>query len=167
MTPKFAAMQGAQGSEFYPSTNLRANGEHGGGPCDKNVKPIPVASRGGVGHQGRDRMAHRAPMGGGRPGTGNPASRGASPVGSFSSESRVPGHGGSPQHKGGAGDAQFGKPGQAGVPGGHKGAGPAGPGNTSGLAYRRIAGRFKRASMGARPTGGGGKYGNPPVSPQT
>jgi len=164
MTPKFAAMQGAPGSEFYPSAKLRANGEHGGGPCDKNVKPIPIASRGGVGHQGRDRIAHRAPMGGGRTGTGNPASRGA---GAFDAESRIPGHGGSPQHKGGAGDAQFGKPGQAGVPGGHQGAGPAGPGNTSGLAYRRIAGRFKRASMGARPTGGGGKYGNPPVRTQT
>jgi hypothetical protein len=40
-------------------------------------------------------------------------------------------------------------------------------GNTSGKAYRMIAGRFKRAAMGAKPSGGGGKYGSPPVTSNT
>jgi len=129
---------------------------------------VPVPQRGGTGTNGRDKVFVKAGMGGARSGSGNPASRGGTPV-NFQPDKRVPGHGGSPQHRGGAGTgAQFGKPGQKGVPGGNPTNGPAGAGNTSGLAYRRIAGRFKRAAMGARPTGGNsGKYGSPPVSSNT
>jgi hypothetical protein len=170
-SPKWAAMTSPQGSMISPGNDSRhnlADPNQGGSPLGGSAqKRIPQAQRGGVGHQGRDRVHVRAGVGGGRGSTGNPASRGA---GSFQPEARIPGHGGSPQHRGGAGSgAQFGKPGQAGVPGGNPTQPPAGPGNTSGRSYRLIAGRFKRAAMGAKAGQNdmGGKYGSAPVTANT
>lgn len=138
----------------------------GGSPLGGARKKVPPAQRGGFGHQGQ-RVVSRAPMGGGRSGSGNPASRGGSSIGSMSPQARIPGHGGSPQKGNLQVPRQFGKPGQAGVPGGKPTQPPPGPGNTSGRSYALIAGRFKRAAMGAKPSGGGGKYGAPPVSSNT
>jgi hypothetical protein len=140
---------------------------HGGSPRDAG-KNMPLGQRGGFTQNGRDKVVVRASMSGARGGSGNPASRGGARIGSMQPEARIPGHGGSPQHKGGAGSgADFGRPGQKGVPGGKPTHGPAGAGNTQGLAYRRIAGRFKRAAMGAKATSDSGKYGSPPVSANT
>lgn len=148
----------------------------GGSPIGgQGVKRVPIGQRGGFQHQGRDKVAVRAQMSGARSGSGNPASRGGTP-GSFRPDTRVSGHGGSPQ----AADALGGNlglrggslsHGQEGVPGGHQTGVPAKlqqAGNTSGLAYRRIAGRFKRAAMGAKATSSdSGKYGSPPVTANT
>jgi len=153
-----------------------ADANRGGSPrgqAGASQSRVPVPQRGGTGTNGRDKVFVSAGMGGARSGSGNPASRGGfsgqARGGNFQPEARVSGHGGSPQHRGGAGTgAQFGRPGQKGVPGGQPTHGPAGAGNTNGTAYRRIAGRFKRAAMGARPTSSNsGKYGSPPVSANT
>lgn len=155
--------------------NLKDDNKGGSprGQSGQSQSRVPVPQRGGTGTNGRDKVFVRAGMSGARSGSGNPASRGGfrgqARGGATPSETRIPGHGGSPQHRGGAGSgAQYGKPGQKGVPGGRPTHGPAGAGNTSGLAYRRIAGRFKRAAMGAKPTSSNsGKYGSPPVSANT
>ena len=141
-------------------------GQTGGAQAGASRGGTPIGKRGGFGQQGRDKVYVKAQMGGGRSGSGNPASRGGTP-GSFKPEERIAGHGGSPQVKSMTVARQYGKPGQAGVPGGKPTQPPPGAGNTSGLAYRRIAGRFKRAAMGARPTSSSGKYGSPPVTSNT
>lgn len=147
------------------------DGNGGGGPRQQ-VRRVSPAQRGSFGHNGQ-RVHVQAAMGGARGGRDNPASRGGfngqARGGAFRPEKRVPGHGGSPQHRGGAGSGyQFGRPGQAGVPGGADTNGPAGPGNTSGRSYRLIAGRFKRAAMGAKGNqGSSGSYGSAPVSSNT
>jgi hypothetical protein len=107
-------------------------------------------------------------MSGARSGSGNPASRGDTPT-HFNSESRIPGHGGSPQNRGGAGTGRnFGVSGQKNVPTGKASNPQPGRGNTDGTAYRRIAGRFQRAAMGAKATSSNdGKYGSPPVTANT
>ena len=146
----------------------------GGSPLGgQDKKRIPTAQRGGFGHNGRDRVAVRASMPSGRSGTGNPAQRGGA-VGSFPSQSRIPGHGGSPQ-TGKTGqranfDGGFGaKPhGQSGVPSYPHAAPTPKAGNLGGLAAKRVVGRFKRAAMGARPTDSeSGKWGSPPVTSNT
>lgn len=140
----------------------------GGSP--RNVgKNIPTPQRGGFGQNGRDKVTGGTGMSGGRSGSGNPASRGGTRIGSMQPETRIPGHGGSPQHKGGAGSGRnFGVSGQQGVPSGRHSDPRPGAGNTSGTSYRMIAGRFKRAAMGAKPTSGSdGKYGGSPVTANT
>ena len=140
----------------------------GGSP--RNVgKNIPGPQRGGFGQNGRDKITIRAGMSGARSGSGNPASRGGANIGSMRPEARIPGHGGSPQHKGGAGSGRnFGVSGQKGLPSGRHANPQPGAGNTSGTSFRMIAGRFKRAAMGAKPTSSNsGKYGSPPVSANT
>jgi len=84
-------------------------------------------------------------------------------------ETQIPKHGGSPQGASRMATAhQFGKSGQQGVPSySHANPKPA-AGNTSGRSYRLIAGRFKRAAMGARSSQGStGKYGAAPVTANT
>lgn len=180
MTAKWPAMQHPKGSKL---DNERSHGHadpNGGGgpaaPVVRNAKRIPTASRGGVGHQGRDRMAVRTPGLAGRSGSGNPASRGRlSPVGrqSFPSETRVPGHGGSPQVRDSldtvSGRGGFGNSGQRNVPGVRTDPKP-GAGNASGKMFRRIAGRFNNRSKGSRNTDTGvkGSYGDrAPVTANT
>lgn len=142
---------------------------NGGGGPRHMPKKIPHKQRGGVGQHGQKVYGH-ASMGGGRSGTGNPASRSGS-VGNFPSESRIPGHGGSPQHRGNMPTGPRGGFGQqeqnrvSAVP--HANPTP-GPGNTSGTAYKRIAGRFNRKSMGASGNQeSSGSYGGAPVTSNT
>jgi hypothetical protein len=170
MKPKFPAIN--KGMIDIPGNDSRHNQtdlNQGGSP--RNVqKRVPPAQRGGFGHQGQ-RVHVQAGMGGARGGTGNPATRGGQSIGSMSPEKNVPGHGGSPAGKNPGLRSNlssgFGQSGQSGVPN----YGPANPqpssGNTSGRSYRLIAGRFKRAAMGAQPSTGSGKYGSPPVSSNT
>lgn len=148
----------------------------GGGPAApvvRNAKRVPDAHRGGP-YQPGQRQYASASIHGGRGSAGNPASRGnVSPVGrqSSPSETRVPGHGGSPQmrtnipppaHRGG-----FGHSGQVGVPGVRTNPQP-GAGNTAGRMSTRIAGRFKNNTKGARATGTVGNYGDrAPISANT
>jgi len=139
-----------------------------GGSPRPGDRRVPPAIRGGVGHNGRDIVAQRASMGGGRSGSGNPATRGRQ-VTHETAQTRIPGHGGSAQGAERFPAAhQFGKSGQQGLPSGpHANPKPT-AGNTSGRSYRLIAGRFKRAAMGARASQGStGKYGSPPISANT
>lgn len=171
MQPRFPAV----GRIDIPGNDSRHNftdPNQGGGPFGgAGTKRVPPAQRGGFAHQGQ-RVHVKAKMPTGRGSSGNPASRGGfrgqARGGAFQPESRIRSHGGSPQHRGGAGTgADFGRPGQSGVPGGNPTQARPGAGNTSGRSYQLIAGRFKRAAMGARPTGNSGKYGSPPVSSNT
>lgn len=146
----------------------------GGGPRHQPNR-IPPKQRGGFGQHGQKRTV-TASMGGGRSGSGNPASRGGFPGeargGSMQPESRIPGHGGSPQHRDsmppgrGAGFGGQGNQGQSDYPNSNP---QPGAGNTGGRSYKLIAGRFKRSAMGAK--GGGsemsGAYGGAPVSSNT
>lgn len=148
----------------------------GGGPRGgAGTKKITPAQRGSFGHNGQ-RVHVKAGMGGARGGTGNPASRGGfrgqARGGSFNPEQRNPGHGGSVQTRSSipapANRGGFGQSGQSGVPN----YGPSGPqpsaGNTSGRSYQLIAGRFKRAAMGASGNqGSSGSYGSAPVTSNT
>jgi hypothetical protein len=175
------APKGAMISPGNDDRHNRVDANRGGSPLGKDGrasfasdKKVPIASRGGFGHQGRDRVAVRAGMSGARGASGNPASRGGfsgqARGGAFKPEARISGHGGSPQHRGGAGSGTgFGTPGQTGVPGGNPTQPRPGAGNTGGLAAKRVIGRFKRQAMGAQPTGGesAGKYGAPPVTANT
>ena len=147
----------------------QTDSNQGGSPLGgTGTKRVPTAQRGGFQQQGRDKVYQRAKMSGGRSGAGNPASRDGASIGSMQPHSRIPGHGGSPQHRGGAGTGRdFGRNGQQGLPNYGPTLPQPGAGNTSGTTYRQIAGRFKRKAMGARPTGDSGKYGSPPVSTNT
>lgn len=167
--PRWPAMH-SPGMIDVPGNDSRHNltdANKGGSP--RNVsKSVPTAQRGGFGQNGRDKVVVKAGMAGGRAGAGNPASRGGTPNG-INSEARIPGHGGSPQHRGGAGTGRnFGVSGQQSVPTGKASNPQPGAGNTSGTSYRMIAGRFQRAAMGAKPTSSNsGKYGGAPVTSNT
>jgi hypothetical protein len=164
-------MTAPQGAMISPGNDSRHNltdDNHGGSPRGGfGTKKVAPAQRGGFGHNGRDIVAQRAKMTGGRSGSGNPASRGGS-VQHETAQTQVRGHGGSPQGASRMATAhQFGKSGQQGVPTGRAANPQPSSGNTSGRSYRLIAGRFKRAAMGARATGGRGSYGGNPVSANT
>lgn len=163
MQPKYQAMD-------IPGNDSKHNfaDPNGGGGPRQLQKRIPPNQKGGFGHNGRDIVAQRASMGGGRSGSGNPASRAGS-VGSFQPDASISGHGGSPQTRGGAGTGRnFGNSGQSGVPTGPASNPQPGAGNTSGKSYRMIAGRFKRAAMGAKGNqGSSGSYGGSPVTTNT
>jgi hypothetical protein len=155
----------------------------GGGPRGTSTR-IPPKSRGSFGTHGQKNYSGGT-MGGGRSGTGNPAGRGGfrgeAQGGSFHPESRIPGHGGSPQRgdtmepsRGGG----MGKPAHG--PGMVNRHAPArvsqynqahpriGTGNTAGTASRRVQGHFNRKSMGAKGnTGMKGAYGGTPVTANT
>src|SRR5215467_12586320 len=97
--PAFASPKGAK------LDNDKSHGftdpNSGGGPAapvKRNFKPVPNAHRGGPYQPGQKQYAN-ASIRGTRGTSGNPANRGnVPPVGrqSFPSETRVPGHGGSP-----------------------------------------------------------------------
>ena len=140
----------------------------GGGPAApvvRNAKQVSNAHRGGP-YQSGQRQYSNTNIHGGRGGSGNPASRGGMPsVGrqSFPSETRVPGHGGSPQTRTNipppAGRGGFGHSGQIGVPGVRTNPQP-GAGNMSGRMAKRITGRFNNKSKGVTGTGKVGSYGD-------
>ena len=148
--------------------NLKDDNQGGSPRGGTGAKRVPMAQRGGFQQQGRDKVYQRAQMGRDRSGSGNPASRGGASIGSMQPHTRIPGHGGSPQHRGGAGTGRnFGRSGQQGVPSYSHASPQPGRGNTSGTTYRQISGRFTRKAMGARPTGDAGKYGSAPVTTNT
>lgn len=149
---------------------------NGGGGSRHNPARVPPKQRGGFGHHGQ-KVSGRAVMTRGRGGTGNPASRGGftgeARGGSMRPDQRVPGHGGSPQHRGGADQrtrgAAFGGQGNEGLSD-YPNANPQpGAGNLAGRSQRLIAGRFKRAAMGAKGSGSDmkGAYGGAPVTANT
>lgn len=190
--PAMATYKGFNGAQ--PKGSLLHNDDShgfpdlngGGGPSGVRNKPsIGMRDRTGAGTKanGRD-PAPTTPMGG-RSGSGNPASRGGFPGeargGAFNPETRVPGHGGSPQHREREIPGDFHKRGGVGavgqefVPGGRKsnvgrmGGGSLTAGNTGGLAAKRVIGRFKRGAMGAQASGAEsrGSYGSRPVTANT
>lgn len=170
MPAKWPAMMSPKGSMIAGNDNRHnlADDNAGGSPRGgKGTKSIPAAQRGGFGHQGRDIVAQRASMGGGRSGSGNPASRGGS-VGNFQPDRRVAGHGGSPQGAQRMPNAHgFGKSGQSGVPSYPHANPKPGPGNIAGRTAKLIAGRFNRKAQGAAATKEKGRYGGNPVNTNT
>ena len=169
MHPRFPAIAGQMDVPGNDSKHNKLDPNSGGGPRH-NPAHIPPAKRGGTGHNGRD-ISPRASMSGGRSGSGNPASRAGS-VGSFDPEANIGGHGGSPAGKS-AGlrsnvGGGFGQSGQRGVPSGSHADPQPGQGNTSGRSYQMIAGRFKRAAMGAKASQGStGNWRGGPVTQNT
>lgn len=166
MAAKWSAMQMPKGARIdNEGSHNFTDPNSGGGPggtLKHNVKRVPDAHKGGPYQPGQKQYASTS-IRGTKGSTGNPASRGGMPsVGrqSFPSETRVPGHGGSPQHRGGTGMArQFGSSGQVGVPGVRTNPKP-GVGNVGGRMAKRITGRFNNSSKGKRATGTVGSYGD-------
>lgn len=196
MPAKFPVTQAPKGSLLHNDDGIfgnmnRPDMNRGGGPHGMRNKPrVTQSQRTGAGSRanGRNNLPAK-PSGATHARAGNPASRGGSNAeargrgAGVASESRVPNHGGSPQHREREIPGDFhkrggvGARGQDSVPGGRSanvsrnvsGAGPTGSGNTSGKAYNLIAGRFKRAAMGARATSGEsrGAYGGAPITANT
>lgn len=139
----------------------------GGGPTLRTRKKVAPAVRGGFGQHGQKRFV-KAPMGGGKSGTGNPAKRGGSPV-NMNPDTRNPNKGGGVQVRDTmdtvAGRGGFGNSGQVGVPGVRTNPSP-GAGNAGGRMAQRVTGRFNNKSKGSRAGSTapqGGKWGGPPV----
>ncbi len=138
----------------------------GGGPAApvvRNAKPIPPAHRGGP-YQSGQRQYARTSIHGGRGGSDNPATRGGFPV-HMTPDTRVPGHGGSPQTRSNIpppqGRGGFGHSGKTGTVNQYGNANPQpGAGNMSGRMAKRITGRFNNRSKGAKATGTVGSYGD-------
>lgn len=190
MAPKFPAMKqynggAAKGSLLHNDDSIfdrmnRPDMNRGGGPSGRSQSVSP-RQRTGAGTRANGRDPAPSVSLGGRSGSGMPsASYRSEGRDSSTAETRVPGHGGSPQHREREIPGDFHKRGGVGaygqefVPGGRKsdtsrmGGGVTTAGNTSGRAQRLIAGRFKRAAMGARSTGGeSGRYGAAPVTANT
>ena len=179
MNARWPAMQHPKGSKLDNEKSHGHRDPNGGGgpasPVNRNFKPIPTAMRGGMGHQGRDRMASHLPAGHPKSTHPNPAGRGSMPsVGrqSFPSETRNPGHGGAVQERSNISAPRgggFGKSGQVDVPGVRSNPTP-GAGNTSGKMFRRISHHFNNRSKGPRNTDTGtkGSYGDrAPVTANT
>lgn len=169
-SPRFPVFK-PKGAIDIPGNDDRHNFQDpnsGGGPRSM-PKPVPGSARGGFGHKGQ-RVHVRAQMPRGRGPAGNPASRGSQP-GAMRPDQRISGHGGSAQTgarmPGFQARGGMGASGQSDLPSYPKSSPQPSAGNTSGRSYRLIAGRFKRAAMGAKPTGDGGKYGSNPVSANT
>lgn len=171
---------GPKGAMINPSNDFNHNQvdptNRSGGPRYGQEKRIPSGHRGGFGQHGQ-KVYNRAQMPSGRSGSANPAGRGGASIGAFTPDRAIPNHGGSPQH----GDRMQSKPRGGGfgvpphenahAPGKVRNYAPANPqpsaGNTSGRSYRLIAGRFKRAAMGAKANAPSGKYGSPPIDTNT
>ena len=191
MPPKFPAMKGYNGGapkgsllhnddSIFGSKN-RPDLNSGGGPSGRAAS-VPTRGRTGAGTSANGRDPAPSTSLSGRGGSGMPSapfrSEGRD---SSTAETRVPSHGGSPQHREREIPGDFHKRGGVGahgqefVPGGRQsdtsrmGGGVTTAGNTSGRAQRLIAGRFKRAAMGARSSGGDsrGQYGSQPVTSGT
>lgn len=176
MAAKWPAMTGPKGSKLDNDMSHGFTDPNSGGgpaaPVVRNAKPIPPASRGGP-YQSGQRQYSRTNMHGGRGSAGNPAGRGGMPsVGrqSFPSETRVPGHGGSPQTRSNipppSGRGGFGHSGQVGVPTVATNPKP-GAGNMAGRMAKRITGRFNNKSKGAKSTGVIGDYGRNAITANT
>lgn len=141
----------------------------GGGPAapvKRNFKPIPPAHRGGP-YQSGQRQYTNTSIRGTKSSASNPASRGGMPsVGrqSTPSETRVPGHGGSPQTRSNipppSGRGGFGHHGQGNLPSYPHGRPQPSAGNVGGRMAKRITGRFNNKSKGQRATGTVGSYGD-------
>lgn len=181
-------MDGAKGSLLHNDDSHNfADLNGGGGPSGVRNKPsMPIKSRTGAGTKanGRNNLPSQ-PSGATHSKASNPASRGGfngeARGGAFNPEARIPSHGGSPQHREREIPGDFHKRGGVGahgqefVPGGRKsniqrnGGATVTSGNTSGRAYNLIAGRFKRAAMGAKASGAEsrGAYGGAPVTSNT
>jgi len=162
----------SQGLPGNDSKHNKTDLNRGGGPAFRNRKKVPPKHKGGFGQHGQQRFV-KAPMGGGRGSSGNPARRGAVPGeargASFTPEQRVPGHGGSVQTRSNipppANRGGFGHSGQQGVPGVRTNPQPD-AGNLGGRMAKRIGGRFKQDTKGSRAGSAapaGGKWGGPPV----
>jgi hypothetical protein len=185
MAAKFPAMKMPKGAFIDNEAHHNfTDANNGGGPAMRNRSAMSMRGRSGAGTNANGRDPAPSASLGGRGGSGMPS-------GSFRSEgrdsstaeTRVPSHGGSPQHRermDGAFEARGGvaAPGQSGLPN-YRGTGTSnlqrnggnvtGAGNTSGRSQRLIAGRFKRAAMGARSSGSEskGSYGAAPVTANT
>lgn len=174
---KFAAMMAPKGSLLHNDDSHNfTDPNSGGGPLPRGSNPSSQA-RGGVGARGQ--QSKGSGLGGrAKPTADNPANRGgyqSEGRNNVTAETRIPGHGGSPQHREREIPGDFHKRGGVGaqgqryVPGGHSGQVHPSGGNTSGRSYKLIAGRFKRAAMGARSRGqeSQGAYGSAPVTENT
>jgi len=178
--PKFPAMSAPKGSLLHNDDSHNfADLNGGGGPSGVRNKPsVSPRDRTGAGTKanGRNNLPTK-PSGATHSNSGNPANRGGfkgeARGGSFNPEARVPGHGGSPQHREREIPGDFhkrggvGAQGQENVPGGHSASVRPSSGNTSGRSYKLIAGRFKRAAMGAHGQAPAGSYGAAPVTQNT
>jgi hypothetical protein len=183
MPAKFAAMQAPKGSLLHNDDSHNfADLNKGGGPHGVRNKPtVSSHGRGGFGSKGQQSKGKGLAGRGSHYTSPNPGSNLAIPGeargGAMRPESRIPGHGGSPQHREREIPGDFhkrggiGAHGQEGVPGGRKSnVGPAtSVGNVGGTTQRQIAGRFKRRAMGARATGQESlsSYGSLPVRSNT
>ena len=197
MKPRFPAMRGFNGGQ--PKGALLHNDDshnfpdqnRGGGPHGVRNKPaVRPSDRTGAGTRfnGRDPAPSTSLRGrevSGNPGASVGRKGGVGGSGGFDSEgrqsftpdTRVPGHGGSPQHRERETPGDFHKRGGVGAhgqeftPGGRQSdtGSATSTGNPGGRSYRLIAGRFKRAAMGARASGedSHGAYGSPPVTANT
>lgn len=138
----------------------------GGGPLPRGNSGMTPHKRGGFGANARKQPP--GPKVG--PGNAGGKPRVGGPVRGTPSQTRVPGHGGGPQKDGNVPSGSrggFTHSGQKGVASGKHANPPMKSGNTSGRSYKLIAGRFKRAAMGAKPTGESGKYGSAPITTNT
>lgn len=150
----------SQRLEGNDSRHNKLDPNTGGGPTQRTRKMVPPAQRGGFGHQGQ-RVHVRAPMPGGRPAAGDPASRGGTPH-SFHPNVNNPNKGGAVQVRPGRDmPRQFGKHGQVGVPSYPHAQPQPSAGNTGGRMHKRVAGHFTQKTKQAG--GNTGKYGGPPV----
>lgn len=135
----------------------------GGSPTLASRKTVSDAHRGGP-YQSGQRQYATTSISGTRGSSGNPASRGSlPPVGrqSTPSETRVPGHGGSPTVRPMTVKRQFGSNGKVGVVNDYANANPQpGAGNTGGKMAKRITGRFNNSSKGSKSGGNVGSYGD-------
>lgn len=164
MGAKWPAMQVPKGAKIDGNDDRHniADDNGGGSPTLASRKSVPDAHRGGP-YQSGQKQYRTTSISGTRGSAGNPASRGSlPPVGrqSTPSETRVPGHGGSPQTRGLQVQRQFGKHGQDGVPSYPHSQPQVGAGNVSGRMAKRISGRFNNKSKGAKSGGNVGSYGD-------
>jgi hypothetical protein len=174
MPPKFSAMKMPKGAYIDNEAHHNFTDMNGGGgPHGMRNKPsMSMRSRSGAGTNANGRDPAPSTSMNGRGSSGMPSAPYRS-EGRDSSmpDMRVPSHGGSPQHRGGAGSGTgFGDFGKSNVPNDYSHANPQpSSGNVSGRSHRLIAGRFKRAAMGARSSGSEskGSYGAAPVTANT
>jgi hypothetical protein len=170
MAAKWPLSQQPKGAKLDNDAHHGRRDPNGGGsPTITNRKMVPDASKGGAYQSGVKQYANTS-IHGGRSGTGNPASR-AGAIQHDTADTRVPGHGGSPQQRSNmppvTGRGGFGNDGTAGLPS----YGPSNPqpgaGNLSGKMATRIVGRFNNKSKGANATGVVGSYGRNAITSNT
>lgn len=177
---RFAAMTAPKGSLLHNDDSHNfTDPNSGGGPLPVGSSPS-AHKRGGFGAKGQQSKGsglagahHPVSPNPARHSITNPGPRGAA----FNPESRIPGHGGAPQHREREIPGDFHKRGGVGARGqqhtvhdySHDTQVRPSGGNTGGRSYKLIAGRFKRAAMGTRSSGSEshGQYGSAPVNENT